>query len=53
MAFRCEPYLDVYKDSGLACSVVVTGANMHQKHPSSDLVHGQEREVYFESACAS
>ena len=39
--------------SGLAHSVVVTAANIHDKHPLPDLLHGNERRVYGDSAYAS
>jgi len=31
----------------------VTAANVHDKHPLADLLHGQERRVYGDSAYAS
>jgi hypothetical protein len=34
----------------LAHSAVVTAANVHDKHPSPDLPHGNERRVYGDSA---
>jgi hypothetical protein len=34
-------------------SAVVTPATTHDKHPLPDLLHGQERRVYGDSACAS
>jgi IS5 family transposase len=36
--------------SGLAHSAVVTTANVHDKHPLSDLLHGNEQRVYGDSA---
>ena len=37
----------------MAHSAVVTAANVHDKHPLPDLLHGQERRVYGDSAYAS
>ena len=34
-------------------SAVVTAANVHDKHPLTDLLHGAERRVYGDSAYAS
>jgi len=39
--------------SGLAHSAVVTAANVHDKHPLPDLLHGNERRVYGDSAYSS
>jgi transposase, IS5 family len=39
--------------SGLAHSAAVTPANVHDKHPLPDLLHGEERRVYGDSAYAS
>jgi transposase, IS5 family len=39
--------------SGLAHSAVVTAANVHDKHPLPQLLHGAEKEVYGDSAYAS
>ena len=39
--------------TGLTHSAVVTAANVHDKHPLPDLLHGQERRVYGDSAYAS
>ena len=34
-------------------SAVVTAANVHDKHPLAELLHGNERRVYGDSAYAS
>ena len=39
--------------SGLPHITVVTAANVHDKHPLPDLLHGQERRVYSDSVYAS
>jgi IS5 family transposase len=39
--------------TGLAHRAVVTAANVHDKHPLPQLLHGKERRVYGDSACAS
>jgi IS5 family transposase len=39
--------------TGLAHSAVVTAANVHDKHPLPDLLHGSEERVYGDSAYAS
>ena len=46
-------HIGVDKDTGLTHSAVVTAANVHDKHPLPDLLHGQEQEVYGDSAYAS
>ena len=43
----------VDSQTGLTHSAVVTAANVHDKHPLPDLLHGQERRVYGDSAYAS
>jgi IS5 family transposase len=43
----------VDSQSGLAHSAVVTPANVHDKHPLPDLLHGNEQRVYGDSAYAS
>ncbi len=43
----------VDSQSGLTHSAVVTAANVHDKHPLPDLLHGQERRVCGDSAYAS
>lgn len=46
-------HIGVDSQSGLAHSAVVTAAHVHDKHPLPDLLHGQERRVYGDSAYAS
>ncbi len=46
-------HIGVDKDTGLTHSAVVTAANVHDKHPLPQLLHGQEEEVYGDSAYAS
>lgn len=48
--FGMKMHIGVDSQSGLAHSVVVTSANVHDKHPLPDLLHGQERRVYGDSA---
>jgi IS5 family transposase len=51
--FGMKLHIGVDKDTGLAHSAVVTAANVHDKHPLPQLLHGQEEEVYGDSAYAS
>jgi len=51
--FGMKLHIGVDSQSGLAHSAVVTAANVHDKHPLPDLLHGQERRVYGDSAYAS
>ena len=44
---------DLVTIEGLANSAVVTAANMHNKNPLPDLLHGNEQRVYGDSAYAS
>jgi len=46
-------HIGVDSRSGLAHSAMVTAANVHDKHPLPDLLHGNERRVYGDSAYAS
>jgi IS5 family transposase len=46
-------HIGVDSQSGLTHSAVVTAANVHDKHPLPDLLHGQERRVYGDLAYAS
>ena len=39
--------------NGLAHSAVVTAANVHDKHPLPNLLHGNEQRVYGDSAYTS
>ena len=50
---RLKLHIGVDSQSGLAHSAVVTSANVHDKHPLPDLLHGNERRVYGDSAYAS
>ena len=38
---------------GMPHSTVFTAANVHDKHPMPDLLHGNETRVYGDSAYAS
>ena len=51
--FGMKLHIGVDSQSGLAHSAVVTPANTHDKHALPDLLHGQERRVYGDSAYAS
>jgi IS5 family transposase len=51
--FGMKLHIGVDSQSGLAHSAVVTAANVHDKHPLPDLLHGQEERVYGDSAYAS
>ena len=51
--FGMKPHIGVDSQSGLAHSAVVTAANVHDKHPLPDLLHGNEQRVYGDSAYAS
>jgi IS5 family transposase len=46
-------HIGIDSQSGLPQSAVVTSANIHDKHPLPDLLHGQERRVYGDRAYAS
>jgi IS5 family transposase len=46
-------HIGVDSQTGLAHSAVVTPANVHDKHPLPDLLHGNEQRVYVDSAYAS
>jgi len=46
-------HIGVDSQSGLTHSAVVTAANVHDKHPLPDLLHGEERRVYGDSAYQS
>ena len=50
--FGMKLHIGVDSQSGLTHSAVVTAANVHDKHPLPDLLHGQERRVYGDSAYA-
>jgi transposase, IS5 family len=51
--FGAKLHIGVDSQSGLAHSAVLTAANVHDKHPLPQLLHGQERRVYGDSAYAS
>ena len=51
--FGMKLHIGVDSQSGLAHSAVVTAANVHDKHPLPQLLHGNERRVYGDSAYAS
>lgn len=46
-------HIGVDSRTGLAHSAVLTAANVHDKHPLPDLLHGGEQGVYGDSAYAS
>jgi hypothetical protein len=46
-------HIGVDSHTGLAHSAVVTAANVHDRHPFPDLLHGEELLVYGDSAYAS
>jgi IS5 family transposase len=51
--FGMKLHLGVDSQSGLTHHAVVTAANVHDKHPLPDLLHGKEQRVYGDSAYAS
>ena len=51
--FGMKMHIGVDSRTGLAHSVVVTAANVHDKHPLPNLLHGNEQRVYGDSAYAS
>ncbi|MDE1998301.1 MAG: IS5 family transposase [Burkholderiales bacterium] len=51
--FGMKLHIGVDSHWGLAHSAVVTGANVHDKHPLPQLLHGEELRVYGDSAYAS
>ena len=51
--FGMKLHIGVDSQTGLTHSAVVTAANVHDKHPLPQLLHGQERRVYGDSAYAS
>jgi len=51
--FGMKMHIGVDSRTGLAHSAVVTSANVHDKHPLPDLLHGAEQRVYGDSAYAS
>jgi transposase, IS5 family len=51
--FGMKLHIGVDSRTGLAHSAMVTAANVHDKHPLPDLLHGSEQRVYGDSAYAS
>lgn len=51
--FGMKLHIGVDSQSGLSHHAVVTAANVHDKHPLPDLLHGKEQRVYGDSAYAS
>lgn len=51
--FGMKLHIGVDSRTGLAHSAVVTAANVHDKHPLPDLLHGNEQRMYGDSAYAS
>ncbi|SFB34743.1 transposase, IS4 family [Collimonas sp. OK607] len=51
--FGMKLHIGVDSQSGLTHSAVVTSANVHDKHPLPDLLHGQEQRVCGDNAYAS
>ena len=51
--FGMKLHIGVDSHWGVAHSAVVTAANVHDKHPLPELLHGSERRVYGDSAYAS
>ena len=51
--FGMKMHIGVDSRTGLTHSAVVTAANVHDKHPLPELLHGAEQRVYGDSAYAS
>lgn len=51
--FGMKLHIGVDSQSGLTHHAVVTAANVHDKHPLPDLLHGNEQRVYGDSAYVS
>ena len=51
--FGMKLHIGVDSTTGLAHSAVVTAANVHDKHPLPQLLHGQEEQFYGDCAYAS
>jgi IS5 family transposase len=51
--FGMKLHIGVDSKTGLAHSAVVTPANVHDKHPLPQLLHGREKQLYGDSAYAS
>jgi len=48
--FGMEMHIGVDSKTGLAHSAVVTAANIHDKHPLPQRLHGQEEQAYGDCA---
>lgn len=51
--FGMKLHIGMDTRTGLVHSAVVTAANVHDKHPLPDLMHGNERRLYGDSAYSS
>lgn len=51
--FGMKMHIGVDSCTGLTHSAMVTAANVHDKHPLPELLHGDEQRVYGDSAYAS
>lgn len=51
--FGMKLHIGVDSETGLTHSAVVTAANVHDKHPLPELMHGSEDKLYGDSAYAS
>lgn len=51
--FGMKLHIGVDSETGLAHSAVVTSANVHDKHPLPQLLHGGEQEVFGDCAYSS
>jgi IS5 family transposase len=51
--FGMKLHIGVDSRSGLTHRAVITAANVHDKHPLPDLLHGNEQRVYGDTAYAS
>ena len=51
--FGMKLHIGVDSQTGLAHSAAVTAANVHDKHPLPQLLHGREEKVYGDTAYAS
>lgn len=51
--FGMKLHIGVDSKTGLTHSAVVTSANVHDKHPLPQLMHGAEQQLYGDSAYAS
>ncbi|MBC7989735.1 MAG: IS5 family transposase, partial [Luteimonas sp.] len=51
--FGMKLHIGVDSQTGLTHSAVVTAANVHDKHPLPELMHGAEEKLYGDSAYAS